>query len=401
MQLLMIISLCICFYTRIGISYEINYFIRIIIASIWTLLFILKAIKNNLKLTKNQLIFLFPVIVITLYNLFLILIGDVELQYIGRLVSNVYSMLITVTFALSVLYFFKEKSFLIVTYAVILNFISLILINFCLYGFNCFISLYQSIIGNINAANPFEIHDLTFAVGILFIIFLLHKNEVQKWQIAIMFIIMFLGFKRIQLLTLFLCLIIYGIYKLIPNKNKFNFMVLITILLFAFSFIYVVMIKTGLLASICNSLGIQTMGRLSLYQWISQYFELSLLYLGLGTGITFKMAETLTNWGIAALHSDILRMYVEIGFVGFFFWLFYYLIYNLFYVKRNFNLNILSSFFFATIYLFMLHFTDNTVLYFATQFIYVFSLTYLFIYKKILFLNNHLENQYGVDKYES
>lgn len=390
LEILFVMTLCLSFYTRIGRTYNVNYFIKIIIATLWTLLaffkffykneFKLNKIKNLILQNKEKFVFIVPIIGLIIYNFILVIFGQVESAYIGRMISNLYSMLIVVTFSLSSLYLFGKKSFRLMIYAIVINFFSLIIINMYLYGLDCFNQLYLSIIGNINAINGFEVHDLTFAVGIICIIlFLTHRNK--YFYLIISLIIMLFGFKRIQLLTMFICLIVYFILKLIPFKNKCKCMFSINILIITFSFIYIAMIKTGLLFQICNFLGIETMGRLTLYKWISDYFEISPLYFGLGMGSTFKMTELLTTWGIYALHSDILRMFVENGFIVFFMWLSYYLIYLPFFIKKNKKINTFSIYFFTTMYLFIIHFTDNTVLYFVTQYVYTLSILYLFKYE--------------------
>ena len=250
-----------------------------------------------------------------------------------------------------------------------------------LYGLECFNQLYLTIIGNINAVNSFEVHDLTFATGIICIVlYLTHRNNYLYLIISL--IIMFFGFKRIQLLTILICLATYIILKKIPFKNKYKCMFSINILIIIFSFIYIVMIKTGLLFQLCNFLEIETMGRLTLYQWISNYFEFSPLYFGLGIGSTFKMTELQTTWGIYALHSDILRMFVENGFIIFLLWLSYYLLFLPLFIKTNKSSKTFFVYFFTTLYLFLIHFTDNTVLYFVTQYVYTLSILFLFKYEK-------------------
>lgn len=217
-EIFFVITLCFSFYTRIGRTYNVNYFLKIIIATVWTLIalimfvykneFKLDKIKNRILKNKDKLVFIVPIIGLIIYNFILVIFGQVEPIYIGRMISNLYSMLIVVLFSLSSLYLFGKKSFRLMSYAIILNFCSLIIINMYLYGLDCFNQLYLSIIGNINAVNSFEVHDLTFATGIICIVlYLTHRNNYLYLIISL--IIMFFGFKRIQLLTILICLATY------------------------------------------------------------------------------------------------------------------------------------------------------------------------------------------------
>ena len=67
---------------------------------------------------------------------------------------------------------------------------------------------------------------------------------------------------------------------------------------------------------------VDMMGRTNIYRNASKLFEISPFYLGLGFGYAAKYMFDTTNF---AVHSDIVRMYIELGFFPFFAWLWYYI----------------------------------------------------------------------------
>lgn len=89
-------------------------------------------------------------------------------------------------------------------------------------------------------------------------------------------------------------------------------------------FLYVCAIRLGILGYVANLLGINTMGRIEVYEWFSDHYTLSPLYLGQG----FQYIHRYMMAGLGSrlvndyhyLHNTILQLYIEGGFWGFFLW---------------------------------------------------------------------------------
>ena len=77
------------------------------------------------------------------------------------------------------------------------------------------------------------------------------------------------------------------------------------------------------------------------------------------------------GYGIAAsLHSDILTMYIELGFVMMFVWMYYCFIYKTVRINKKYGITPSEYYLLSTIFMFILYLTDNTSTYFITQMVY-------------------------------
>lgn len=107
------------------------------------------------------------------------------------------------------------------------------------------------------------------------------------------------------------------------------------------------------------------MGRVKMWEYISNYMSFTPYYFGKGYGFTLrKLSE---NYFEYVLHSDILRFYVELGFIPFVIWEYLNLFYIKNKIKKMFSKKEATFSFLIISYLFILHFTDNTTNYFVTQ----------------------------------
>ena len=70
---------------------------------------------------------------------------------------------------------------------------------------------------------------------------------------------------------------------------------------------------------------------------------------------------------VGGVHSDIIKMYVENGFILFGLWLWYQLIFMLKFYKKEYGDNVAILYFGFLIYLFTLYLTDNVEVYFICQ----------------------------------
>ena len=109
----------------------------------------------------------------------------------------------------------------------------------------------------------------------------------------------------------------------------------------AASFLYIVAIRGDLFPYIEEHLGINTMGRVAMFTNMERYYDISITYMGRGTGF-----ERFVDWAsgveykipqrtLMPIHNDFLRMYLNIGFVGYWVWLWCFLIVRLRYWFRQ------------------------------------------------------------------
>lgn len=380
LSIIYVVLFSIAFLQRLGNS-TVNYFIKYAICIFW--LVIILIYSNTYKIEKKEYtgkilfylkMFIVPVIFIGVYSLSLYIFRAAEFRTFGRFISEITTMTLTVVVAFATLYVFGKRTLKYTILAIISSFLIVILYNWFNFGFDVFINVFKVLFDSTNVHNVFEVHDLTFAAGLVMISYLFFSDKLQKREFFVvlsMTIIILMGFKRIQFLSIVLILAYILILKLFNYKYKNIIYKLTGYLTVLGCYIYVYIIKSGILNKLVIDYNLNTMGRNDFYNWISKHFEFNIIYPGIGLGATSKMMQLDTNWPIATIHSDILRIFVEIGFIAFGVWAIYYLIYCYNRILNKYNIRNAEHYLVLTLYLFILHFTDNTINYFVTQYTYI------------------------------
>lgn len=116
--------------------------------------------------------------------------------------------------------------------------------------------------------------------------------------------------------------------------------------------------------------GINSMGRNYYYEAIINYAEFSPTFLGIGRNAVTKILTTdLAYMHVGGVHSDIIKMYVENGFILFGWWLWYYLVYLTKVYRKKYGNQSAILYFGLVIYTFTMYLTDNVEIYFICQII--------------------------------
>lgn len=397
-ELIYILCFSIAFLTRMGKS-EINYFIKYIIALLWIGIAFFKLWKSDFKLVENEdnikfyfRLFFIPYIIMCVYNVFLFATNRAEIITLGRSISYIVTMIITIASVFATTYLLKKRTLICTIYSMFLSFLIVIIFNICTDASGALKGIIDSFLSNANAVNYFEVHDLTFAFGLILLLYIFRLNKFEDKNLKIIIgsvVVILMGFKRIQIISIIIMIIYIAIIKIIKEDMAKKLVKITGISLFAACILYVWIIKVGILENIINDIGVNTMGRIYFYKWVSTYAEFKLNFLGVGLGTTSKLMDVYTKWPVATIHSDILRMFVEIGFIGFILWLWYYLIYSYDSIYKLFSTKVAITYFILTMYLYLLHFTDNTVSYFATQYVYMII---------IISTSNKENNKYDISK---
>ena len=176
----------------------------------------------------------------------------------------------------------------------------------------------------------FERHDIGVAVVPLIFYYLYNlmnnkkeKNDHLVAKLIVLFLVVFLCGKRSAILALFAGGVVMGLFWLAKSKADKAakcVMALCVVLPFA----YVCIIKIGLLQTVAEAIGINSMGRVEVFGWFEDQYTLSPLYIGKG----FQYIHQYMKAGLGSalvnayqyLHNTILQLYIETGFFGFFFW---------------------------------------------------------------------------------
>ena len=208
-----------------------------------------------------------------------------------------------------------------------------------------------------------EVQDPTFGIGILLMYYILEgKKEHWRWFhiLALSFYVM-TGFKRILFPAIGLGAAYYLLLKKYPRRIKMAVTVLIGLILIAISLGYVILIRAGLWFDLCDRYGIDLMGRKRLYGYMESYYTISPGYLGMGNGMVSTVLEVLEKTGNRRLHSDVLRMYIELGMPVFLLWCYITFVYTYIHFARKYSERSAAIYMAVTLLMYVTFLTDNTL----------------------------------------
>lgn len=321
-------------------------FIRYILA----LLFLIIFINNKIVIEKKKLVLLLPSLLMMFSILNCIFNSRFDFYSIKDLLF--YLAPISITIILSSVKndrfikndFFIEKSFNIMN---LFSFIKILELLFITKEF----SLYES-------ADAF-VYTLFFAY---------YLNSKKYYRMSISFLLILFYQKRIAIIAVVLNIVLYLIFYIYDCLNKRVKVLLVIVIFLIVSIIYIYYIKTGMLTEILIKNNIIDMGRTNAWSRLSNQYDISFFYVGKGIGYCTRQVSSFGYDKMGLLHNDILKIYIELGFVGYLLYfvsIFYPLRYTVDTVKKRVLLaNILTLVF--------IYFTDNISIYFLCLIIYYF-----------------------------
>lgn len=221
-----------------------------------------------------------------------------------------------------------------------------------------------------------EIHDVTFTYG-FFLIYFIFFDDISSKRMKIVKIIVAvflfgIGYKRIAVASLILILVIGFVFKFMTPHVREKFMRFILIAGLVGAFLYLLTIKSDLFLKVIEELNIDVKGRNVLYDAIDKYWNLTPAFVGYGFEYVHVMMQELAASGNTAfnnmvdIHNDFIRVYMEMGFFGFWVWGLYTLIFQFNRIKHRCGHKTVCLFFLCEMYIFLTYLTDNTLFYFYT-----------------------------------
>ena len=192
-------------------------------------------------------------------------------------------------------------------------------------------------------------------------IFALYYAYNRKWKLFIVAsLFMLFAEKRIAILALAAGLFVMGLMWVFRKSKKLAMIIWGAVGIAAFAYIY--LIYSGAVEAFCWGANINTNGRVEMYSRMAQEAEFSLTYLGKGLGMVEQLLE---HWNILTyvnLHNDLLKFYVELGFMGFLLYLISYgVMFHL--TEKKFNESKMSFLLVLSVYTMMMFTTDNVSIY--------------------------------------
>lgn len=341
-----------------------------------TLVFLYKPnIARGVTSFRDACIYSTPLLVTTVVSLFIWFMETVDTGVISRGLSSSFIYANMLSFALgagALLYIFGQKGIWYNLIAILIANILMIVSIIAQYGLGSYLSEFVTLIVTFAGITgdiiiQAEIHELAFCLG-AYLIYMLYKPRKN-----IVFLILFLvslfcfmsAFKRIAMIAIAIALAFGYLLKFIAKYSKktaSGLIILFNILVIALLIGYVALIKLDVF-ELLEKAGINTSGRVEIYDAVDKFYEFDPGFLGNGIGFLTYQLNTFMNVGVASVHNDFLQHFIDLGFWGYIIWLASMTLVRVIYFGRRGNVENAIITFMLTLYLIIVSTTDNTMNY--------------------------------------
>ena len=363
-------------YIDIGLHVTYRHAFSLVLFFSATLLFLYQPnIARGFTAFKEACVYSIPLAVTTVVSLFVWFMGTVDVSVISRGLSSSFVYANMLSFALgagSMLYIFGKHgiwyNLVAILIANILMIVTIIIQNGLgnyMSEFITLITTFADVTGDIIVQA--EIHELAFCLG-AYLIYMLFKPE----KSIIYFILLFLSFfcflsafKRIAIIAIVIALLFGYLLKFIARYNKKTagrLVIFFTIVMILLLICYIALIKMDAF-ELLEKAGINTSGRVEIYNAVDDFYEFSPGFLGNGIGFLTYQLNTFMDVAVASVHNDFLQHFIDLGFFGYIIWLVSMTLVRVCYFGRNGNVENAIISFMLTLYLIIVSTTDNTMNY--------------------------------------
>ena len=333
--------------------------------------------KNLRKAMSYFPIFLLLIAVYSVISMYIWITDFSKVASISRAGQKILYQTITIIYAVFMCYLFEDRAVNYLFSGMCATNAAIILLEMPKYGIKESISSVVTCIVTFGKAEGFvralELHDITFLFGQFLIYYLMFapkgspaEKRMRRWGVILSFFFILLGLKRSTLPAILLVCVYIKLLRLFGNPRK---LVLATgIGLFLFFYLYLYLTRSGILIAFMESLGIDMMGRDVLWSLPNDYYELSPFWKGLGFEGVTDLVNTWYQEGLInrpyPLHNDILKIFIELGALGFTLWAgINYVVYPNYWMKRH-NTETGMLYMAILAYMTVTYLTDNTAFYF-------------------------------------
>jgi hypothetical protein len=340
-----------------GFGSELRYIKYILSFLLMLLIFLPNKTRISKILINNMLFYIF----LFLTYLIFVVFGITDYKYFSsRFFAEFFFIISPFFFLIGIESFGFPKSKFIHHFAII-NILGFVII--CSKGFIELSSLSSIFNAFISSSLPTE-SGMAFPLGLFTLYFYLNR---QKTMFIILLVFFLLAFKRVAILALIISFISHFIIPKLKNNESQRFKITLTafLALANLAFIKIVLLfSDGYFDDLIKdytglSSNAFSMGRMTLF---SEIFEIlnRIPFFGSGIGSTFVILK-----GESLLHSDTLKLFIELGPLFFVIWVVAFYIMNL---KKNQAIPIL-------LFTNILFLTDNVIIYFDTMIVFYLILT--------------------------
>ena len=333
---------------------------------------------------------------IILVSIFIWIMQLETLSYIIKGTSKISYQLLNIAIVLSAAYMFEEKAATYTFFGIAgANFVIILIgaastgiggaVTDMIHNITSFGA--NDVIENSRFIRAIEIHDITFVMGVYVIYFLFFcpQERLRFLYAGIALFLFFAGLKRIAFLSLLLGIAFAIFCLLLGPKGKRRTLIITAFAIVALCYFYIVIIQNGTFMRVCIEHDIELNGREKIYNFIANFYEVSPTYGGKGYEFCVQLLKSMHGTkdqvvDITAVHNDILKMYVEMGFWGFFVWIMGYYVYQThWYISRCGEL-VAVCFMSINIYMLITYLTDNTMFYYwSSMAVRLLPMSYFFV----------------------
>ena len=270
------------------------------------------------------------------------------------------------------MYFFGEKGIWYNLCAILAANILMILTIIAEYGIGSYFSEFITLIVTFAGTTgdiiiQAEVHELAFCLGAYMIYMLLKpQKKIAYYILLALALFCFLSaFKRIAIIAIVIALAFGYFLKFVAKyseRSARTLLVVLSVMLVLILLGYIGIIKLDAFEYL-EEAGVETSGRVEVYNAVDEFYEFSPEFLGNGIGfLTYKL-NTDMNVGVASVHNDFLQHFIDLGFFGYIFWLLSMILMRVWYFGRKGRTENAIIAFVLAVYLVIVSSTDNTMNY--------------------------------------
>ena len=363
-------------YIDIGLHVTYRHAFALVLFGSATVLFLYNPnIARGFTAFKDAFVYSIPLLVTTVVSLFIWFMETVDVGVISRGLSSSFIYANMLSFALgagALLYIFGRKgiwyNLIAILIANILMIVTVIAQNGLGNYFSEFITLVITFAGETgDIIVQAEIHELAFCLG-AYLIYMLYKPKKNIIYFILLFLSLFCflsAFKRIAIIAIAIALVFGYLLKFVARYNKktaSRLVVIFTVVVILLLISYIALIKMDAF-ELLEKAGINTSGRVEIYNAVDKFYEFNPGFLGNGIGFLTYQLNTFMKVGVASVHNDFLQHFIDLGFWGYIIRLVSMTLVRVWYFGRRGNVENAIITFMLTVYLIIVSTTDNTMNY--------------------------------------
>lgn len=363
-------------YIDLGLHVTYRHAFTLVLFGSATLLFLIKPdIARGVTAFKDACVYSAPLLVTTVVSLFVWFMGTADVGVMSRGLSSSLVYANMLSFALgagALLYIFGGNGIWYNLIAILVANILMIVTIIAQNGLGSFFSEFVTLITTFAGVTgdiiiQAEIHELAFCLG-AYLIYMLYKPRKNIVYFILLFLSLFCflaAFKRIAIIAIAIALAFGYLLKFIARynpKTANGLAIFLSVAVIVLLIGYVALIKLDAFELLENA-GINTSGRVEIYNAVDKFYEFNPGFLGNGIGfLTYQLNEFMSV-GVASVHNDFLQHFIDLGFWGYIIWLVSMTLVRVLYFGRRGNVESAIITLMLTIYLVVVSSTDNTMNY--------------------------------------